>query len=66
MDDKAKGYLWVLKTAGIVGLALSVWDGFSGDHKLLKVMPLLFGIVVVSGITVVIDQLEEIRRNTKR
>ena len=56
-------YLWFLKFGGVLYLALLIWDGLSGDKKAQAMLPMIFGMVVIIGITVIIHQLQEIKRH---
>jgi hypothetical protein len=56
-------YLWFLKFNGVSYLTFLIWDGLSGDKKAQAMLPKLFGMVVIIGITVIIDQLQGIKRH---
>ena len=55
-------YWWFLKAGIVAYAAVSTWDLFSGGKNSQAMLPILFGIVVIIGITAIIDQLEEIKR----
>ena len=60
-----RAFLWIIRAGVILFFALLTWDRFVGGNKAEAALPIILGLIIVSGICVIIDQLEEIRRVLK-